>query len=252
MTTKRKKPIFIIVLTIAIIGGIGFFVIRPVITSVFRSWRELTQARINLKTIQEKKGVLESLKGDKNIANVASVASAYIPKEADSGQLIIELTAMAQANDLTVQEITLAQTKNQATPAPETTAESKPATTPTPVLPKELTNIEQIKEVEFSLKIAGTFPNFMKFLRAIETSSRLVSIKDISMQAKEEKEQQIFSAQMAGVAYYKKEITLADSLENIKISNETITKLLNLKTYGQPINLPGEAGFGRTNPFENY
>lgn len=242
----KSKPIIILITTLIVCGAIGFFAIKPVISSIWSSWNSLEEAREDLNQAEEKKKILDQLSQNPELANVGQIALKYIPKEEESGELVIELTAIASANNLKVEETSM-EKKKQSGSSEEDTSSSpkpKPSTSASPSSPT--------KEVQFSIKIAGTFPDFMNFLRAIDSSSRLISLKTLGLQVSQNKDQAIFTAQIGGVAFYKTDITLANNLENIKVSDDTIRKFLNLKTYGAPINLPTESGFGRGNPFEGF
>jgi len=250
---KRKSLIIIMAATIFLITII-FFLIRPVASSVWSSWRALSQAKKDLINLEEKKQILTALKNNKNLQNVAEIAKNYIPEESQSGDLIIELTAMAQANNLKVEQISLEKSPDAAkptdeTPAPTTKNQSAPTATASPA--GSSANYGA-KTVDFSMKLSGSFADFMSFLKTFENSSRLISLKNISMQSKLVEKTTVFSVQITGSAYYKSTLSLKNTLENIKISEDTLKKFLNLKTYGQPINLPTESDFGRTNPFEGY
>ncbi|KKQ18308.1 MAG: hypothetical protein US31_C0006G0039 [Berkelbacteria bacterium GW2011_GWA1_36_9] len=243
----KNKPILIIAITFFVILGIVIFLIRPVVSSILVSWRDLNQTKENLKKVEEKKQVLEALKSNQDLTKVADIAEQYIPKEEASGQLIIELTAMAQGNNLKVEQTSIEKSKD--TPkdtTTDTTTSPTPATSSTPA-------VSQIKTVDFTENLNGSYVDFINFLKALETSSRLILINNISIQAKTEAgKAPSFNFQLAGSAYYKSKVDLEQNLANIKITEETLNKFLDLKSYGQPINLPGESGFGRTNPFETY
>ncbi|MFA6493086.1 MAG: type 4a pilus biogenesis protein PilO [Patescibacteria group bacterium] len=240
----KNKPLGILIFTFIVVIAIGIFVIKPVVSSILTSWKDYSQAKTNLELIEEKKQVFETLKNNQdNITKVAEIAKQYIPENQDSGQLIIELSATAQANKLIVEQTSIDKTKEE-TKAAETTPTPKASSTPAET---------QLKTVDFTMKLSGSFQNFMNFLKSIETSSRLIVINDISMQNKIESDQaSTFGVELSGSAYYKDKTNTEPNLENIKLSDDTLNKFLNLKTYGQPIDLPGESGFGRTNPFENY
>lgn len=253
----KSKPITIIIISLILIAGISFFLIRPVVSSVWSSWNELNRTKEDLKNVDAKVKVLQDLKNNPNVNSVAQIALKYIPKESQAGELVIELTAMAQTNNLKVEETSLEKSKETSKSSEETTSptpksQTSPGASPTPSEDKT----GGAKEIEFSMKLSGTYPDFMNFLRAVETSSRLIVIKNLSLQMATEtvgtEQKSTFTAQTAGVAYYKSDVTVADALANIEISEDTLKKFLNLKTYGIPINLPTESGFGRTNPFENY
>ena len=248
----KSKPAVILGITFLLVAGIVFLFIWPVASSIWQSWQGLKETKANLKEIEETKQVLNALKNNQQLANVGEIAKKYLPEDQEAGQLVIELTAMAEANHLKVEQTTLEKSKEEPKKEEET-AKSETKKSPTPTPGGSPTPAEKAKTVDFTVKISGTFADFMNFLKSIETSSRLIAVKDIAMESKAEKDKPTaFSAQMTGSAYYKKEVTLEKNLENLKLAQETLDRFFNLKTYGQPINLTGEEGFGRTNPFENY
>lgn len=253
----KGKPLTILLITLILVAVISFFVVRPVVTSVWASWRDLNRAREDLKTVEEKRQVLEALKQNKDLSSVSQIALKYIPKESESGELVIELTAIAAQNNLIVEETSMEKSKETTSKPAEETATPTPKGKESPATgasPSTTSATGGAKEVEFSMKLSGSYTDFMNFLRTVESSARLIVIKNIAMQTKQEAAGKTpsFTVQLEGVAYYKSEVTIAKTLDNIKISDETLAKFLNLKTYGIPINLPQESGFGRTNPFENY
>lgn len=244
----KSKPITILGVTILIIAAVVFFLIKPVVSSLWSAWKSLENAKEDLKTVEEKRQILEILEKNKELSSVGQIALKYIPKGSESGQLVIELTAIAGANNLKVEETSMEKSKESTSTATgETTAKTSPAPQASPTK-----TTSDIKEVEFSMKLSGTFTDFMNFLRAIDTSSRLISLKNIALQMSKTAEQATFAAQIAGVAFYKSDVSISNTIDNIQVSDDTIRKFLNLKTYGLPINLPAESGFGRTNPFEGY
>ncbi|MEK7142690.1 MAG: hypothetical protein AAB785_00600 [Patescibacteria group bacterium] len=248
----KRKPFLIFIISIILILIIIVFVIWPVVASVWKSWQELKQAQSEQKTVEEKKQIIAGLKTNPRIPEISQIALKYIPKDSESGQLVIELTAIAGSNSLKVEEMSMEKSQEASAKEEETTTASpQTSVNPTATSPPAAA---QTKEVDFSMKLSGEFINFMKFLQEIETSSRLISINTIALQSKAPSGTEVaaFDAQIEGAAFSKKEVSLTDTLENIKISNETIEKFLNLKTFGQPINLPTESGFGRSNPFEGY
>ena len=107
----RSKPIIILLVTFIIISLIGFFVIRPVVSSIWSSWRSLEQARTDLKSVEEKKKILEALKDNPDLSSVGEIALKYIPQESASGELVVEIAAIASANNLTIEEITMERKK---------------------------------------------------------------------------------------------------------------------------------------------
>jgi len=246
----RSKPIIILLVTFIIISLIGFFVIRPVVSSIWSSWRSLEQARTDLKSVEEKKKILEALKDNPDLSSVGEIALKYIPQESASGELVVEIAAIASANNLTIEEITMERQKESTAQTEEQTTKENKAT-PTPQVSAEKKS--EFNEVEFALKVSGTYNDLVNFLRGIESSSRLIAINKFALQMSQNAENKgALSSQMSGAAFYKTDISLEKNLQNIQVLTETIEKFLNLKTFGSPINLPTESGFGRTNPFENY
>ncbi|MBM2821098.1 MAG: hypothetical protein HW405_858 [Candidatus Berkelbacteria bacterium] len=257
----KSKPITILAVTIILIAGISFFFIKPVVTTIWASWKDLEKSHQEVQNVQEKKQVLQDLKNNPQLKNVSGIALKYIPVDSQSGQLVIELTAIANANKLVVEQTSLDQkTATTPTKAPEEdkTTPSSPSTSASAQVSAD------VKELKFSMSLSGAYNDFINFLKAIDSSSRLISLKNITIQKKESAaaapaggEQTTativtFGAQISGSAYYKTDISVEKNIENLKVSDETIQKFLNLKSYGLPINLTTEAGFGRGNPFEGY
>lgn len=242
----KTKPIIILAITFIVCGAIGFLIIKPVVSSIWSAWKDLEKARGDLNTAEEKNKILNELKQNPDLATVGQIALKYIPKDEESGELVIELTAIANANNLKVEETSMEKKAGSQTPSEESSASPnpKPSTSATPS--------SAAKEVQFTMKLSGTFPDFMNFLRAVDSSSRLISLKTLALLISQTQDKTVFTAQIGGVAFYKSDITLPNTLGNIKVSDDTIRKFLNLKTYGAPINLPTESGFGRGNPFEGF
>lgn len=250
----KNQKLIIIGITTLIVFGISFFLIKPVVTSVWLSLKEYSQAKSDLEAIAEKKKILAELQENTNLKNVSEIAQKYIPKDNESGQLVIELGAMAGANNLRIEQTSLEKLKTS-TSTTEESAPAKTNTSPTPTASGSANtpSTGDAKIIDFSLQVSGSFGDFLNFLKTVETSSRLISLKNITMQQKVETDKSVtFSAQISGTAFYKTKITVESTNDNLKISDEVINKFINLKTYGQPIDLPTESGFGRTNPFENY
>lgn len=249
----KSKPITILAVTFLIVAAIIFCLIRPVISSIWDSWRNLEKARAELQNIEEKKKILEALKNNPDVSSVGQIALKYIPKDTESGELVVELAAIAQTNNLKVEEITMEKSKE--TPKPEEETEATKKSSPTPQITP--TNTSGIKEVTFSIKVSGAYTDLIAFLRGIESSSRLIAIKNLALQVNQSQNKDTpnaitLSSQMSGTAYYKTEILKEETIQNIQVTQDTIDKFLNLKTFGSPINLPAEQGSGRSNPFENY
>lgn len=249
----KSKPITIILIAVILVGAICFFLIRPVAVSIWNSWQGLEQSKKDLQTLEEKKQVLEALKNNPELASVGEIAIKYIPEESESGELVVELAAIAGNNNIKVEEISMEKPPESQTKTEEGTTPTPKSTTTGQASPAATSATGGVKEVDFSLKLSGTYADLVNFLWGVESSSRLISLKNVAFQMSTTAgETQNLSAQIKGVAYYKPDITLASTLANIQVSQETIDKFLNLKTFGSPINLPTESGFGRTNPFEGY
>lgn len=243
---SRTSWIFVMA-TIVIIGVIGFLWLRPVVASSWKTYSDTQVAKKDLDEASKKKEVLENLTKNNQLASLYDIASKYIPETSNSGELIIELTAMAAQSNLSVDQVSLddkKDTKEESTT--EATTDNKTQTKETTTASSS--NSSANNEVNFSLKVTGTFPDFLNFLKNTETSSRLIAFTAMTLAQEQDK----FTAQLTGKAFWKKGSSLDKTLANIEISEDTINKFQNLKTYGTPINLPTESGFGRTDPFAGY
>lgn len=162
---------------------------------------------------------------------------------------------MAQTNNLTVVKTSMETKSTSETSNAVEDTNTRP--TAQPSVSASAQSVEA-KEVPFTMSLEGSYNDFLNFLRAIDSSSRLISLKSLSLKKTtkpgndQTQTQTIFSADIIGIAFYKKDITIEKTLANLRVSDETILKFLNLKSYGNPINLTTEAGFGRANPFEGY
>lgn len=255
----KNKKVMIIGVTAAIVLLIGFFVIRPVASSMWNSWKAMSQAKIDLDNSAQKKQAIDELKKNNNLNKISEIAGQYIPEEANAGQLVIEITAMATANNLKVEKTTMEKSTEPAKATTDETDATKKTPTPAASASSETSKTGDAKTVGFSMTVSGSFSDVMNYLKAIEISSRLISISTLTIRAEKQatldpaaKVTAGIGVDLKGSAYYKSQVTLNDTLDNIKISQETMDKFLNLKTYGQPIDLPTESGFGRENPFEGY
>ena len=235
----------IVIFTIIIIALAGFFFIWPEANSSWKIYKQEQQAKKDLEDVSKRKDVLAELSKTNQHSNLYDIASKYIPEEANSGDLVIQLTAVAKEAKLTVDQISL-ETETKA----KTTTEEDTTTNKTNSSSQTTTSSESsdINEVGFNLKVSGTFADFLNFLKSIETSSRLISIYAMNLTQTQDK----FTADIKGKAYWKKGVSLEKNLANISIPQETINKFQNLKTYGNPINLPAEQGFGRPDPFAGF
>lgn len=238
----NSKPITILAITIIVIGAIIFFFIRPVVSSVWTSWKNLEKSRQEIQDVERKKQIIEEIKNNPQLKDIANIALKYIPQESESGQLVIELTAIASTNNLIVEQTSMDQKASQQTTTPSPGASASPETA-------------AIKEIQFTMGLSGAYNDFLNFLAAVDSSSRLIALRTLTLNRQEttnEQGQANFKAQISGSAYYKADVSIAKTIDNLKVPDETIRKFLNLKSYGLPINLTTEAGFGRSNPFEGY
>jgi len=172
-------------------------------------------------------------------------------KLSESGDLILELTTIANNYNLKVEKTSLEKSQTTKESSEETTSTTnKEKSTPQPSTSPSASS-GGVQNVDFTMSLSGSFTDYLEFLKNVETSTRLIVIKSMTIQMGQEEGKPV-TFQLVGTAFYKLKVTIADNLDNIKVSQETINTFLNLKTYAQPINLPQESGFGRTNPFENY
>lgn len=246
-----------------IVGGTGFiciviayFFLYPNVKQVFDIRKKTQIAKNELDVLNKKQEVLAALSKNNQLGGLYDIASKYIPESENSSDLVIELTSMANQANMKVDQISLdaatapkAAATDTATTDAKTTSDAKATATDTTTDTTTTTPTDvktNLSELKFSLKISGSFSDFLIFLKSTETSSRLLTFDNMSLSQSETN----FSVQVSGFSYYKKGTSLENTLDNIKITEATINKFKNLKTYGVPINLPTESGFGRTNPFD--
>lgn len=235
----------IISVTAALSLGIGFFWTRPAIISDLQAYNQSNKADDDLTQTNRKKELLIQLKDNKQLKALDEIAGKYIPEEADSSELVLELTAMAEQSKLSVDSFSL---ENQKTPAPA--AAEDPLAKNETKNPAGGTGPSGAQTIGFTIAVSGSFQDFMNFLKSSESSSRLLSINELKLSQTTSKDTLKFTAELGGEAYFKKGVSLTSDLDNIQISTATVAKFLNLKAYSAPLNLPTEAGFGRVNPFD--
>jgi len=228
--------------TFIICAGISFFFIRPAVSSSWTTYKETQTAKKDLENISKRKDILNELTKNTQLNTLYDTASTYIPEEANSGALIIELTAIANNAKMQVEQVSLESNNASATPQEDSSANTQSQA------PAASASGNNIQEVPFTMKLSGTFADFQKFLQNTETSSRLITISGMTLSQNDT----AFTASITGKTYWKKGSTLESNLNNIQISQATIDLFKNLKTYGLPINLPSESGFGRTDPFATF
>jgi len=236
---------YFIIGAVIICGTFGFFYLYPQANSSLKTYQETQKAKNNLTDVTKEKELLTNLSKNDQLSKLYDIASKYIPETEQSGELVIELSAMANQNKLQVEQISF----ESATTSAETTKQSDTTTNKTDSATTnqatEPAKSSENKELTFTLKLGGTFTDYINFLNNLSTSSRLISITSMTLT----KSSDSFSAQISGKAYWKKGTNLEKNLTNIEISQATIDKFQNLKTYGSPIDLPTESGFGRPDPF---
>ena len=231
-----------VIITILMFAAIGFFFVWPAASSSWKIYRQEKQAKKDLEDVSKRKAVLTELSKANQLANLYDIAAKYIPEDANSGDLVIQLTAMANDAKLTVDQISL----ETETKPKTTTEESTPSQTTAQTTTSNPSS--DAKEVAFTLKVSGSFADFLTFLESTEASSRLMAITAMNLNQAQDK----FTATLKGKAFWEKGVSLEKNLANIEISPETIAKFQNLKTFGNPINLPIEQGFGRPDPFAGF
>jgi len=218
----RKSQIFIAV-TALICLGFGFFFSKPKIANAWQTYREIQNTKKDLSQTAQKKEVLSALSKDNLLNNLYDIAAKYIPSDQNSSELVMSLSALAGQSNLSVDQLTFDDAASADTKTTETS----------------------MKESTFSMTVSGTFSDFLNFLKNAETSSRLITFDNMNFSASNS----VFTAQFSGTAYWKTANALTATLENIKVSPDTINKFQNLKSYSTPTNVNVESGFGRTDPF---
>ena len=236
--------------TLAILAVLGLFYLWPVSKSSWQIYNQEKQAQKDLSDASKRKEVLTALSQNNQLTDLFAIASQYIPENANSSDLIIQLSAMASQNSLTVDQVSLEGQNQSSSTSQEqaTTNQSSTANTNTSTAKGSASNATAIQEVDFALKVSGSFGDFLNFLKSTETSSRLITIKAMNLT----QANGTLTADLKGKAYWKKGTSLENNLANITISQETINKFQNLKSYGSPINLTTESGFGRPDPFAGF
>jgi Tfp pilus assembly protein PilO len=237
--------------TVAIIAIASFFVIWPLSETSYRLYKDNEKAKQDLKDISQEKDILSKLEKNSNLQNVYNIAQTYIPETQQSGDLVIELSAIAGQNNLKVEQFSIdspGTTQDKKTETSTDTSTSGTSSNTTTTTPTTKTDSTGINEIKFSVKLTGTFTDFINFLKGAETNSRLISINTMTLTQATAG----FSAQITGKAYWQKASTADKTLANINLTQDTINKFLGLKTYGSKIDLPTESGFGRTDPFSTY
>lgn len=217
---------------------IGIFLLWPGLARDWQTWRETQSAKKELQELAEKQKILGDLAKTADLDKIMTAAANYIPEEAKSSELILELSAIVGQANMAIEQISLESTTAQPAKEEET------ATTKTTQTDQK--NTTSAQPVVFTLKIAGTFGNLMEFFKLIETSSRLIAIQGLKLSQEQDK----FTAEIKGETYWKTVAAAEKGLANITVSAETIQKFENLRQYSMPINTATEAGYGRTNPFE--
>jgi Tfp pilus assembly protein PilO len=230
----------IIGITTGICLLIGIFMIWPGLSTDWKTYQETKTAQKNLTDLTEKKKVLSALSQNKNLDEITKNAASYIPEEAKSSELILELSAIIGQAGLSLDQISLENVVAAKPTQEDSDDTSKTNTTTT-------TKKGPAEVVDFSLKISGGFANLMQFFTLTETSSRLIVIQNLSLAQEKEK----ISAIIKGQAYWNKVNTKTEkTLDNVTVTSETLQKFSDLRQYATPLDTSAESGFGRTNPFD--
>ena len=250
-----KRPnlsLVFISVTILIVFAISYFYLSPKLSSAWQNYKEIKKSQETLKEISQKKDILVKFSRDKKVSDAYTIASNYIPEEEKSGDLVIGLSEMTKQSNLKVEQISfdkVATSSSSSTSSSTDTNANSNSDTKGNTSSSTDNKSSKVSEINFSMKVSGTFADFMLFINNLEKSSRLVTINSMDLTQAIDKS---FSAQLEGKAYYQKTADLDTSLAAINISQDIINKFKNLKSYGQPINLQTESGFGRPDPFSTY
>lgn len=242
----NRAGLMVIGLTVLIIGAFSFFFCWPLIRDGLQIYQETKKAETQLADLSTKKEVLTKLSQNNQLAQLKTIASKYIPEEVDSSGLILELSAIANQNQLTVEQTSL-NTQPVATKKTEDSNNSTNQQNSNQNNQNQNSQASNAQTVDFNLRLSGTYTDFIKFLAGTESSSRLISLSSLNLSQSDKN----FVATVSGKAYWKVAIAQESTLTNITISEDVINKFLNLKTFSIPLNLTKDEGFGRSNPFEN-
>jgi Tfp pilus assembly protein PilO len=252
-----SRRIIIIAVTVILIATIVFFAIWPGISTILNSQKEIANHEAQQTAAKLRSDTIADLrKNQAQIEEINQIAAQYIPEDQGSSELMVELSTAAQQNNIIINNTTI----DQKAPASAAAASDKDLATPaaskttTPAPTTSSTTASSTKNLDFTLSIAGSFPDMLNFLKNLENGPRLLTIKSITLQSKVDEAGAVnITAQIQGSVYYKESVTLQDTLlDNLKISAATIKKFLDLKNSSAPINLPSGSDFGRGNPFESY
>lgn len=243
----NKTSWIFVITTVVIVAIISFFFIRPQITGSWKIHKDTEAAKQELDDISKRKETLTKLQQNGDLASIYKIASQYIPEEADSGTLVIELSAIASSSNMKVEQVSL-ETKDSSSSSKDDGTSSETSDKKTSTTTTNSDSKPAFQEIPFTMKMSGTFTDFQKFLQNVEASSRLMAINAMTLTQQEG----VLTAELEGKTYWKKGTSIEKTLSNVKISQDTIDMFKNLKTYGTPINLPTESGFGRADPFANF
>ncbi len=254
---NRLSWIFVGTTSVIIILALGFYFF-PSAKSSWQTYRKYKDAKKELLDTSKKIEILNNLSQGDRLTTVYNIASGYIPQDQASGDLVIELTAIAAQSNLKVNQFSLDTAKTSSSSSsssnsPDSSDTSKSSTSTSSdssssTTQKADSNLTGATEMKFSITLTGGFSDFQGFLKGVETGSRLISFTTIALSGDKDS----FKAQLSGKAYWKKAAKIDPTLANVDIPEKTINKFLGLKTYGNKIDLPTESGFGREDPFAGY
>jgi hypothetical protein len=218
-----RVSLYIIGASILIILSFSAIFIYPVAKQSFFYYTETKQTEKNLNEVKQKEKVLFSLSKNESLLKVVfNNANNFIPKSEQEGVLILELTAMAKQSNLNFSQSSVETSVKAKKTIDE---EENGAKTPNK-------NTLPADEVKFNFSVSGNLSDFISFLKKVETSSRLISITDITTSQGKDG----FTAQITGKAYFKEFNTKDIKTGSINISDEIMNKFKNLKTYSSAVN----------------
>lgn len=247
---RLNLSLVFISVTILIVFAISYFYLNPHLNSAWQNYKEIKKSQETLKEISQKKEILVKFSKNSQVGDAYTIASNYIPEEEKSGDLVIGLSEMAKQSNLKVEQISFDKVAQSASSsANKSTDTNANANANTNTNSSTESKDSKVSEIDFSMKVSGTFADFILFINNLEKSSRLATINSMDLTQSTDKG---FGAELEGKAYYQKTTDLDTGLTAINISQEIINKFKNLKSYGQPINLQTESGFGRPDPFSAY
>ncbi|HUX80775.1 MAG TPA: hypothetical protein VMV38_00395 [Candidatus Paceibacterota bacterium] len=151
--------------------GIFFFYVNPTWTgSIAKTNAAIAADNQALAAAQEYTARQDSLVAARNAidpANLAALAT-FLPSSVDNVGMVLDLNALASRSGLSVSNIDVI--TNDTSSAANTNAGTLPATGANPV-----------GSVDLSLSAFGTFDSLQSFLVGVESSQRLLDVRDLTI-----------------------------------------------------------------------